>query len=75
MDSNQKKLAAAVSGVLAYIKTEEEALYAQQMGAATGQPASPPAVPVKLWGLSGRQEQMHLRNLMQMRAFKGTHFR
>jgi len=75
MDSNQKKLAAAVSGVLAYIKTEEEALYAQQMGVAAGLPASPPTAPVKLWGISGRQEQMHLRNLMQMRAFKGTHFR
>ncbi len=75
MDANEKKIAAAVSGVLAYIKTEEEALYAQQMGTAAGLPTSPLSAPVKLWGVSGRQEQMHLRNLMQLRAFKGTHFR
>jgi hypothetical protein len=76
MDANQKKIAAAISGVLAYIKTEEEILCAQRMGAApaAGFPVPLPA-PVKLWGVSGRQQQMQLRNLMQLRSFKGTHFR
>jgi len=27
-------------------------------------------VPVRLWGISGRQAQMQMRNMMQMRAFK-----
>ncbi len=75
MDTNKKKIAAAISAVLAYIKTEEDVLYAQQMGAAAGLPATPAAAPVKLWGISGRQEQMQLRGLMQLRSFKGTHFR
>jgi hypothetical protein len=26
--------------------------------------------PVKLWGMSGRQAQMQMRNMMQMRTFK-----
>jgi hypothetical protein len=76
MDIKQKKIAAAMSGVFAYIKTEEEAVCAQQMAAAAaGVPVAPPAAPVKLWGISGRQEQMHLRGLMQLRSFKGTQFR
>ena len=76
MDTKQKKIAAAISGVLAYIKTEEEILCAQQMGTpAAGLPTQPPATPLKLWGISGRQEQMHLRGLMQLRTFKGSHFR
>ena len=76
MNTNQKKIAAAISGVLAYIKTEEEVLCAQLMGAGPtmGLPLTPPA-PVKLWGVSGRQQQMQLRNLMQLRSFKGTQSR
>ena len=75
MNADRKTLAAAVAGVLAYIKTEEEALCAQQMGIPAAGRTSPPTRPVKLWGVSGRQEQMHLRGLMQLRTFKGTHFR
>jgi hypothetical protein len=26
--------------------------------------------PVKMWGMSGRQNQMQIRNMMQMRTFK-----
>ena len=76
MDTKQKKIAAAISGVLAYIKTEEELLCAQHMGRpAAGLPEQPPATPIKLWGISGRQEQMHLRGLMQLRTFKVSPFR
>ena len=76
MDIKQKKITAAMSGVLAYIKTEEEAVCAQQMAAqSAGLPVAAPTAPVKLWGISGRQEQMHLRGLMQLRSFKGAPFR
>ncbi len=60
---DNKKKAAAVSAVMAYIKTEEEAAAAAAMPAASA--------PVKLWGVSGRQAQMQMRNMMQMKAFHG----
>ena len=48
-----------------YIKMEEEAAIAvERMLSDYG------AVPLKLWGISGRQSQMNMRNMMQMRAFK-----
>ena len=66
-----KKIAAAVSAVMNYIKTEEEAICIQSLA----EPAVEPileayaAAPVKLWGMSGRQAQMHMRTMMQMRTF------
>ncbi len=65
---DKKKVAAAVGGVMQYLKTEEEALAAAQMAAQAPQPA--PAL--NLWGLSGRQASMQMRSLMQMRAFAGS---
>jgi hypothetical protein len=70
MNTDKRKITAAVAGVMAYIRTEEEAICAAKMAAAL--PAAEPAAPpVKLWGISGRQSQMQLRNLMQMKAFHG----
>jgi len=70
MNTDKSKITAAVAGVMAYIRTEEEAICAANMAAvqAVVEPAAPP---VKLWGISGRQSQMQLRNLMQMKAFHG----
>jgi len=69
---NKKKAAAAIAGVMNYIMTEEEAICLQSMAAPAVSPA--PALlaagPVKLWGMSGRQAQMQMRNLMQMRTFR-----
>lgn len=66
MEASEKKLAAALAAVSAYIQTEEEALV-----------MPPPVKPVprltqspNLWGMSGRQEIMQMGNLMQM---KGLH--
>ena len=66
MEASEKKLAAAVAAVSAYIQSEEEALV-----------MPPPVKPVprlsktpNLWGMGGRQEIMQMRNLMQM---KGLH--
>ena len=69
-----QKTAAALAAVMQYIKTEEEAIAMQNaMLAAPSQiqqPAQPPAPAVKPWGVSGRQAQMQMRNLMQMRTFR-----
>jgi hypothetical protein len=68
------KSAAAIAAVLQYIITEEEAV-AMQSTMQAAQPqmpwfARPPAPAVKPWGVSGRQAQMQMRNLMQLRAFR-----
>lgn len=69
---NRKKIAAAVSAVMNYITTEEEAVCIQTMAAPEVEPISEEyaAAPVKLWGMSGRQTQMQMRNMMQMKTFK-----
>ena len=68
---NEKKKAAAIAAVIDYIKTEEEAIM-MQAAEAPVEPAAAPAVPpAGLWGISGRQEMMQMRNMMQMKAFHG----
>jgi len=69
---NNKKAAAAAAAVLNYIMTEEEAICIQSMATPPVTPAPAPfaAAPVKLWGMSGRQAQMQMRNLIQMRTFR-----
>jgi hypothetical protein len=65
MTDTQKKIAAAIAAVTQYLQDEEQAvLQSETMGAG---PAAPSAL--KLWALNGRQAQMQLRNLMQLRAF------
>ncbi len=71
MDENNKKLVAAISAVTRYIQQEEEAIYTQPFPAANVNTTS---VKLRLWGLSGRQSQMQMRNLMQMKAFHGARF-
>ena len=70
MDENNKKIAAAITAVARYIQQEEEIIYTQPVPAA----APVPSVKLKLWGLSGRQAQMQMRNLMQMKVFHGSKF-
>ena len=67
-----KKRVAAIAAVMNYIKSEEEMVAAQAMaGRGAGrQPAAP--VAINLWGVSGRQEIMQMRSLMQLRSFRGT---
>ncbi|MGD8992852.1 MAG: hypothetical protein PVI00_15455 [Desulfobacterales bacterium] len=71
---NDPKSAAAIAAVLQYIKTEEEAIAMHSAMAAPlpQMPASArqPAPVMKPWGVSGRQAQMQMRNLMQMRTFR-----
>jgi hypothetical protein len=61
---DKKKAAAAISGVFAYIKQEEEAAAAVQ--------TAPCQIPQNTWGLSGRQDAMSMRTLMQLRALRSS---
>jgi len=72
----EKKKAAAIAAVMSYIKSEEEMALAQAAAGRGGEPAAvrPPAA-INLWGLSGRQAMMQMRNQMQMRGFHGARFR
>ena len=73
MDNNKKR-AAAVSAVLQYIKSEQEAVAAMQ--AAGGQASRIKRAGISgQWGLSGRQSLMQMRNLMQIKSFHGTGLR
>lgn len=72
-----QKMAAAISAVFGYIRSQEEAA-----ALALAEPAaellvepSKPTAPVKLWGISGRQDMMSMRNLMQLRTFQGSKLR
>jgi hypothetical protein len=70
---DKSKLVAAISAVMNYIKTEEEAICIQSLAAPAVEPIPElyaAAAPVKLWGMSGRQARMQMRNMMQMRTFK-----
>jgi hypothetical protein len=72
----EKKMAAAMAAVMTYIKSEEEMVLAQAAAGGGGvQPAARPSVAINLWGLSGRQAMMQMRNQMQMRGFHGARLR
>jgi hypothetical protein len=64
MQDNKKKIA-AMTAVLYYLQAEEEA--AQYHGVPAGGPALP--APEGFWTFSGRQSQMMLRSMAQMRLF------
>jgi len=58
-----KKIAAAVSGVMAYLK--EEKGKAGVLSTREGAPSTYQGA----WGLSGRQTQMQMRTMVTMKAF------
>jgi hypothetical protein len=68
----QKKISAAIAAVMHCIQ-EEEAMLMQQ-AAMGGLPQAPsvsgPTTAFSPWSMNGRQTQMQMRNLMQMRTFK-----
>ena len=75
---NQQKISAAIAAVMHYIQ-EEEAILMQQ-AAMGGMPqalsvSAPAAAAFSPWSMNGRQTQMQMRNLMQMRTFqRGSRF-
>lgn len=62
MTLTPKKMAAITAAVTAYLAAESAA-----RAQAAKSPAPPPPSP---WGLSGRQDAMHLRIMMQRRALR-----
>ena len=58
-----------MAAVTLYLKAEQEAA-AMQAAAAQMPSAAQTAPPLKVWGLSGRQAQMQMRSMMQMKTFK-----
>jgi hypothetical protein len=76
MKDNKKKIA-AVMAVVNYIKSQQETLESLQVqpldsaqpakDASTAQPLT-----FNVWGLGGRQYQMQLRTMMQLKAFHGS---
>ena len=71
--TDNKKKSAAIAAVMYYLN-QEEAVLAQAAMSGTAQAPSASALDTaaifKPWGMSGRQAQMQLRNLMQMRTFQ-----
>ena len=65
MTDSQKKIAAAIAAVMEYLQAEEPRAAMPAEPAAGSAAAS---AGLKLWALNGRQTQMQLRNLMQLRA-------
>lgn len=70
---NQKKISAAIAAVMYYLQEEEAVL--MQQAAMGGLPQAPsdssaPAAAISPWSMHGRQTQMQMRNLMQMRTFQ-----
>ena len=70
MAEKEKKIAAALAAVNAYLYMEES-----EAAARLAPPDTPPTAPVQqsFWSHSGRQEMMTMRRLIQMRTF--TSFR
>ena len=66
MATREKKIAAALAAVNMYMQQEEEAVYAQ-LAATVAPPA--PALQSTVWAMTGRQEMMAMRRLIQLRAF------
>lgn len=66
MSDRQKKMAAALAAVSAYVQQEEE-MVANYPAALP--PAQAQAGSLNFWGPSGRLEMMSMRRLIQMRAF------
>ncbi len=67
MTEKEKQMAAAMAAVAAYMQQEQEAL--QEKMAAAAAPPKGQVIDLNLWGQSGRQGMMHLRSMMQMKAF------
>ena len=71
--TDNKKMSAAIAAVMYYLNEEQSVLAQTAMSGVPQMPsafASVPAAEFKPWGMSGRQSQMQMRNLMQMRTFQ-----
>jgi len=70
----KKKIAAAVAGVMEYLKVEQASMAqagGQSQDSAPVVVMAPPMPPLSLYAVSGRQMAMQWRNMFQMRAVRG----
>jgi hypothetical protein len=70
---DDKKVSAAIAAVMHYIQEEEAVLMQQTAMGSMPQvltSVSAPATSISPWSMNGRQTQMQMRNLMQMRTFR-----
>ena len=69
---DNEKVTAAIAAVTHYMRMEEDAIRMQAAGFGMPQvPTAPlPLAAANPWGMNGRQTQMQMRNLMQMRTFR-----
>ncbi len=71
-----RKKTAAIAAVTAYIKSQEEAAISMEPQPEQVEGVEMPAksaisqAPMPVWRVNGRQQQMQLRNLMQMKALQ-----
>ena len=65
MANKNKKMAAALAAVNAYMQQEEEAAYQAQLAASRAAVVTGP----NLWAIAGRQDIMNFRRLIQLKAF------
>lgn len=70
----EKKIAAAISAVMAYIHSAEGVVAAEPEMEKPAEAAGDLGN-WNLWRIAGRQAQMQMRNLMQMKAFHGKQLR
>jgi len=76
--TKDKKVTAAIAAVMSYLQDEEAVRAQAGMFGMPQAPAVSAAIAANLikpwgmrpWGMSGRQAQMQMRNLMQMRTFQ-----
>ena len=66
-----QKTAAAIAAVMLYVKAEEEAIAMQSQTAGPDMQLASraPTQVIKPWALNGRQTQMQIRTLMQLKTF------
>lgn len=65
MAKKSVKMAAALAAVNAYLQQEAEAAYLEQQAMAAAAAKAGP----NLWAISGRQEMMSMRRMLQARLF------
>jgi hypothetical protein len=68
---DRKKKIAAIAAVTYYIKSEQEAAAFSMSQPTDSVPEAIEKMPfvMNLWSISGRQQQMQMRSMMQMKAF------
>jgi hypothetical protein len=69
MKDKKKKMTAAIAAVMSYLQEEEAAIQMQAVDAQAEASATPPTTAFKPWGIAGRQAQMQMRNMIQLKAF------